>query len=109
MKMLQKAVIEFWSEVGMPSRIIFFRSEKSARRLDRLRRIGASILKRKRMTAMAEAACAMMVARATPATPMWKTRTKRRSKKRLIIEMTIRKKKGSLELPTARRMLEPVL
>ena len=67
------------------------------------------VRKRTNKTIAALSSCPMTVASATPATPMEKTLTNKRSSTVLAAAQTIRNSSGRTESPTARRMPAPML
>ena len=100
------AVTENWNAIGRPTRRCCQakRHENAQSSLCR-RRTGKRFRLYSRHSS-ADTACAMMVAHAAPATPIWNSRMQAKSSTMLMIQAMIRKIKGVLLSPSARRILE---
>ena len=107
--MFEKEVKPCWMLAGSPISRISFSARPSMCSLFHRSPKDAFSFVSAYSTSTALAACAIIVAYATPATPMWKQMTNSRSSAVLTTAEKTRKYSGRRESPTARRIALPML
>ena len=109
MKRFAMAKMQFWSPAGIPKRMISNALVRSRRRADFFRAKGASFLVSAMRMSTAERYWEMMLAKATPATSMRTTSTKKRLSTMLSTPANVRNRRGRRVSPRALKMALPKL